>query len=97
MIPEQSKFVSEEEEPSGIICDAMDILYVLEMNLAFYAWYKQGQPFPINDTISISAAKKSLSILLHTIQEFTPCNHGNGWKLQKFHENLHLLEDIYMW
>ncbi len=25
---------------SGIICDAMDILYVLEMNLAFYAWYK---------------------------------------------------------
>jgi len=25
----------QEEVPSGIICDAMDILYVLEMNLAF--------------------------------------------------------------
>jgi len=30
----------EDKIPSGIICDAMDILYVLEMNLAFYAWYK---------------------------------------------------------
>jgi len=40
--------------------------------------------------------QKSLSILLHTIQEFTPRNHGNGWKPQKFHEILHLPEDIYM-
>jgi len=30
----------DEEAASGIICDVMDILYVLEMNLAFYAWYK---------------------------------------------------------
>jgi len=27
---------------------------------------------------------------------FTPHNHGNGWKLQKFHEILHLPVNIYM-
>ena len=32
-VPEKSKLVEDEE-------DAMDILYILEMNLAFYAWYK---------------------------------------------------------
>ncbi len=40
VVPEKSKFADDEEEPSGIVCDLMDILYVLEMNLAFYAWYK---------------------------------------------------------
>jgi len=70
----------EEEKPSGIICEAMDILYVLEMNLSFYAWYKHGEPYPIHDTVSISAVQKSISILLSLIKEFTPCNHGNGWK-----------------
>jgi len=33
---------------------------------------------------------------LSTIKEFTPCNHGNGWKLQKFHKILHLTIDKYM-
>ena len=73
-----------DEVPSGIICDAMDILYVLEMNLDFYSWYKRGEPFPVNDDTSISAVKRCLSILLSTIKEFTPRNHGNGWRLQKF-------------
>jgi len=85
-----------EEVPSGIICDAMDILYVLEMNLAFFAWYKRGEPFPVKDEASISAVKRSIGILLNSIKEFTPRNQGNGWKLQKFHEHLHLPMDIYM-
>ncbi len=87
----------EEEDPSGIICNAMDILYVLEMNLAFYAWYKRGEPFPVNNTVSITAVRNSLLILLNSIKEFTPRNHGNGWKSQKFHEIMHLPTDIYMY
>jgi len=87
---------SEDEKPSGILCDLMDILYVLEMNLSFYAWYKCGEPFPITDMTLISAVKKSIAILLTLIKEFTPCNHGNSWKLQKFHELLHLPVGIYM-
>lgn len=39
MVPDKSKMDGDEEDPSGIICDSMDILYVLEMNLAFYTWY----------------------------------------------------------
>jgi len=74
----------------------MDILYVLEMNLAFYAWYKRGEPFPVTDMASVSAVKRSIRILLNSIKEFTPRNHGNGWKLQKFHKHLHVPMDIYM-
>jgi len=40
LLPDKSKITANEEEASSIICNAMDILYVLEMNLAFYAWYK---------------------------------------------------------
>jgi len=85
-----------EELPSGILCDAMDILYVLEMNLAFFSWYKRGEPFPVLDEDSISAVQKSISILLNSTKEFTQCNHGNGWKVQKFHEHLHLPLGIFM-
>ena len=50
MISDKSqKMAPEEEKPSSIICEAMDILYVLEMNLSFYAWYKHGEPYPIHD------------------------------------------------
>jgi len=52
--------------------------------------------YPIHDTVSISAVQKSISILLSLIKEFTPCNHVNGWKLQNFHEHLHIPVDIYM-
>ena len=44
----------------------------------------------------MSAVRQSLVILLNSIKEFTPRNHGNGWKLQKFHEHLHLPMDIYL-
>jgi len=40
VVPKQPPNSPEDEVPSGIICNAMDILYVLEMSLAFYAWYK---------------------------------------------------------
>jgi len=53
MLPEKSKITADEEEASGIIWNAIDALYILEMNLAFYALYKRGEPFPVNDPISI--------------------------------------------
>jgi len=87
---------SEDEKPPSILCNSRDILYVLEMNLSFYAWYKCGEPLPITDMTSIAVVKKSITILLTLIKQFTPRNHGNGWKIQKFHKLLHLPVDIYM-
>jgi len=40
MVQEKSKLADDEEEASCIICNSTDTVYVLEMNLAFYAWYK---------------------------------------------------------
>jgi len=58
--------------------------------------YKQGKPFPVTDSTSMSAVRQSLVILLNSVKKFTPCNHGNRWKLQKFHVHLHLPMDIYL-
>ena len=54
-ITEQGNNSLNEEVPSGIICDAMDILYVLEMNLAFFAWYKRGEPFPVTQCLYLQS------------------------------------------
>jgi len=39
-IEQNSALAMNDEVPSGIICDAMDILYILEMNLAFCVVHK---------------------------------------------------------
>lgn len=72
----------EEELPSGVLCESTDILYLLEMLLAFYAWYKYGHPFSVNTLESFAETEEAIRILLQTIKELTPRNNGNGWKLQ---------------
>jgi len=83
VVPKQPPNSPEDEVPLGIICNAMDILYVLE-------------PFHVTDSTLMSAVRHSLVILLNSIKEFTPHNHRNGWKLQNFHEHLHLPMDVYL-
>ncbi len=85
----------EEELPSGVICEPTDILYLLEMLLSFHAWYKNGHPFSISSQESVAEVEDAIRIMLQSVKELTPRNHGNGWKLQKFHELLHLAKDIW--
>jgi hypothetical protein len=37
---------------------------------------------------------RSIRIMLHRLKLTFPCNEGNGWKLQKLHELLHLPIDV---
>ncbi|HEY9297419.1 MAG TPA: hypothetical protein VIQ31_13820, partial [Phormidium sp.] len=84
----------DEELPSGVLCEPTDILYLLEMLLAFYAWYKRGHPFTVGSKNNRVEMNDAIRILLRSVKEFAPRNSGNGWKLQKFHELTHLVSDI---
>ena len=71
---------------------------LLEMMLSFHAWYKQENFWPTDDedvaNEHAQIAQDSIRKMLRTIKRRVPRMSGNKYKLQKFHEILHLVEDI---
>jgi len=76
-------------------CSARDFMELAEALLCFHAWYKMGRN-PIGDDkkIKTQIIKDSVSRMLAMVRWFTPRKKGNGWKLQKFHDLLHLALDM---
>jgi len=79
-----------EKEHEKIVVDANDVLYVLEMMLLFHAWYKCGEPFQCCNYHNRQDIHKAISQMLNTIKSKIPHTVWNGWKLQKFHDFLHI-------
>jgi hypothetical protein len=65
---------------------------LLEELLSFHSWYKYGEA-PFGPDYENGNAD-DLLLLLHQMMARTiaycPREDGNGWKLQKLHEQLHL-------
>jgi hypothetical protein len=76
-------------------CRYEDFVEVIEMMLSFHAWYKSEVPIPWVDG-SKHALTTSLRTMLATIKRVIPRTYGNGWKIQKFHELLHIATDVEM-
>jgi len=83
------------KEPEEMAVEANDVLYVLEMMLLFHAWYKCGEPFQYCNCHNRQDIHKAISQMLNTIKSKTPHMVWNGWKLQKFHDFLHILHNMY--
>jgi hypothetical protein len=66
---------------------------ILEILISFHAWYKSEIPMPWDDTSS-SNVKHLVKQIIRKIIEYLPRQNGNGWKIQKLHELLHIVEDI---
>jgi hypothetical protein len=66
---------------------------LLEELLSFHSWYKYGEA-PFEPDYENGNAN-DLLLLLHQMMAHTiaycPREDGNGWKLQKLHEQLHLV------
>jgi len=84
-----------QNECEEIAVDANDVLYVLEMMLSFHAWYKCGEPFQCSTDENRRDIHKAISQMLNTIKNKVPRMVRNGWKLQKFHDFLHISRDMY--
>jgi hypothetical protein len=79
--------------PTEHKCSFTNFIQLIEIFLSFHSWYKSTTPFPWNldhEKSLLLSIRKMLLRLKHTF----PRNEGNGWKLQKLHELLHLPIDV---
>jgi len=77
------------------LCKPAKMLYMLELILAFHAWYKKGHPFSLKTEKEKSEVLGAIRIMLESIKKFAPRQDRNGWKLQKFHDILHVVRDMF--
>ena len=70
-------------------CDYVNFIQLIESFLCFHAWYKSTVAFEWNiikeGELLLSIRKMSYRLQLTFLR-----NEGNGWKLQKLNEKLHL-------
>jgi len=74
-------------------CSRRQAIDVIEEWLIFHAWYKHGRP-PFTATSSDDEAtflQTCVRMMIARLMAFCPRSTGNGWKLQKLHEMLHLI------
>lgn len=86
-----------EEEPEEMLrpCSANDFTQIAEALLCFHAWYKEGIVKTTRDgKADRGMIQASVQRLLAMVRLYTPRKKGCGWKIQKFHDILHLALDI---
>ena len=90
-------------ELSITLCDelpdcvnASGVLEVLECLLCFWAWTRQHQFWLLKDDKTASTTvQHAMRVMLLKIKTQLPRLDGMGWKISKFHELLHLVEDMH--
>jgi len=63
------------------------------MLLSFHAWYKCGGLYNCGNSVE---QHNIIYEMLEMVKETIPWNICNGWKLQKFHDLLHVSRDMFM-
>ena len=75
-------------------CSMDDFIELAEALLSFHAWYKLGVCRLEDGRLNTRIISNSVSRLLGMVRWFTPRQKGNGWRIQKFHDLLHLAVDM---
>jgi hypothetical protein len=71
-----------------------DILYSLEMLLCYWAWLKNDHHWIKDDVAQFDATKTAIAQMLYTLVTCMPRLKGNGWRIPKMHEQLHVANNI---
>lgn len=80
----------EDDEQLAYKCSFNDFIALAETLLCFHAWYKADKPISNWNKPHFDAAMRRM---LSMVNLYLPRKTGNGWKLQKVHDLLHLAED----
>ena len=75
-------------------CTRLQFLVTLEKMLCFNALYRSSYNFVGKSWNDKQEFQMNVRKMMMMIKVFVPCSEGNGWKLQKFHELLHLVMHI---
>ena len=65
-----------------------------QMILSYWVWLKKQKYWKIDDVKASSDALEAIRCMLSRITAFWPREKGQGWDLPKFHEQLHIIDDI---
>jgi len=89
----------EEEENEEVVyteslCQPQNMLNMLEMMLAFHAWYKRGHPFCLKTNLHKTKMLNAIRNMMKEVIKNAPREDRNGWRLQKFHDLLHVVRHI---
>ena len=76
------------------LCKPKNMLKMFELLLAFHAWYKKGHPFCLKTNADKRKMLQAIRNMMSEIKENAPREDKNGWRLQKFHDLLHVVRDI---
>jgi hypothetical protein len=74
-------------------CSYRSFVELLEMLLSFHSWYKSEVGIRWNNA-SRDAVHRSVITMINKVKTVLPRNTGYSWKLQKFHELLHIPIDV---
>ncbi len=84
---------SESDESIELATDrhinAIDFIQLVEMLLSFHSWYERGSPYQWTEH-SYNELLGSIQSMMNAILKIVPRKKGFGWKVQKFHELLHV-------
>jgi len=64
------------------LCEPEKMLHMLELLLAFHAWYKCGHPFSLMTNEEKKQVLDAIQIMMTLIKTYAPHQDKNGWKLQ---------------
>ena len=68
--------------------------YIFQLLLCYWSWLKKPYFWSRRNKVAKKAAIESIRIMLRELKDLWPRNTGNGWDLPKFHEQLHVPDDI---
>ena len=71
-----------------------DMIEVFQMMLCYLWWLKRTTFWKRGDKTARDEAQQAIRILLMQLTDLWPRNNGQGWVLAKFHEQLHVTDDI---
>ena len=72
-----------------------DMRECFQMILCYWMWLKKDKYWVRNDYECMQNATNAIRAMLSRIVDLWPRQEGQGWELAKFHEQLHVPDDIY--
>jgi hypothetical protein len=91
----KSAFSGVTAEEQGINhCSHENFVMLMESLLSFHSWYKSTDPIVWNHVTSRNSVLYSIRKMIRLVKKVLPRDIGNGWKIQKLHELLHIPFDV---
>jgi hypothetical protein len=94
--PAAAKTTKNSEEGPKPCCQPSEFVMILEWLLCFQAWYQKGAPYTGWENSSDEFRSDALAAVRRLLEELARRlpRDKNGWRIQKYHDLLHLADEM---